>query len=92
LRGLKAEAVKGRWQSWAWRPFLWAAQGIKDTNSIRDIAVLLLGAPKEVLTEISDAASWWLNEKVGVLDDELLWSLWDRLEEVSRDLGEPNHE
>jgi hypothetical protein len=41
-----------------------------------------LDSPKEQFSEVASAASWWLNEKVKMLDDNLLWPLWDRIDEA----------
>ncbi|MDQ2084255.1 hypothetical protein RA307_29050 [Xanthobacteraceae bacterium Astr-EGSB] len=79
LRGLAAEADKGLWPAWAWRPFLWAAPKIEDLNAPAAIAQLLLRWPLPSFEEIADTASWWINEKAAVLDESLLWPLWDRI-------------
>ena len=88
LRGLKAQADVGEWPAWAWRPFLWAGDKIEDTDTVCLIAELLLNWPQDEFSEISDTASWWLNQKATVLDEEILiWPLWDRIEVSSpRDL------
>ncbi len=88
LRGLEAQAKEGKWQSWAWHPFLWAGQKIQGSDSVARIAQLLLDWPQEQFPAIASAASWWLNEKVKELDDSLLWPLWDRIEEAARCEGE----
>jgi hypothetical protein len=84
LRGLEAQAKAGRRQTWALDPFLWAGQKIQDSDSVARIAQLLLEWPTEQFPEISVAASWWLNEKAKTLDDNLLWPLWDRIEQAAR--------
>jgi hypothetical protein len=79
LRGLSAEADKGQWPAWAWRPFLWAAPKIEDPNAPAAIAHLLLCWPLPSFKEIADTASWWIDEKAAALDESLLWPLWDRI-------------
>lgn len=79
LRGLTAEADKGEWPAWAWKPFLWAATKIEDPDAPAAIAQLLLRAPIPFFEEIADAASWWIDEKAAALDESLLWPLWDRI-------------
>ena len=87
LRGLKAQADVGEWPAWAWRPFLWAGDKIEDTDTVCLIAELLLNWPQDEFSEISDTASWWLNQKATVLNENLIWPLWDRIEVSSpRDL------
>jgi hypothetical protein len=86
LSGLAAGAAKGEWPTWGWRPFLWAAKKIDDATANREIADLLLKIPTGDFSEITDAASWWLSEKADALDDQTLWSLWDKIEESAADL------
>ena len=69
LRGLKAQADVGEWPAWAWRPFLWAGDKIEDTDTVCLIAELLLNWPQDEFSEISDTASWWLNQKATVLNE-----------------------
>jgi hypothetical protein len=82
LRGLAAEADKGQWPAWAWRPFLRAAPKIEDPNASTAIAQLLLRWPLPSFNETADTASWWIDEKAAALDESLLWPLWDRIADV----------
>ena len=79
LRGLAAQASKGRWSGAAWDRFLWAAKKIEDPESTAKIAQLLLNAPDEPFAKMASSASWWLNEKAKALDDKVVWPLWDRI-------------
>lgn len=93
LKGLKAQADVGEWPTWAWRPFLWAGEKIQDADAVELIAKLLLDWPPGEFSEISDTASWWLDQKATVLDENLLWPLWDRIEVSSpRDVQEAEDE
>jgi hypothetical protein len=93
LKGLKAQADVGEWPTWAWRPFLWAGDKIQDADAVYLIAELLLEWPQGEFSEISDTASWWLDQKATVLDEKLLWPLWDRIEVSShRDAQDPSDE
>jgi len=83
LRGLEAHAKAGKWDAWAWRPFLWAGQTRQDAESAASVARLLLDMPEEGLLEISSAAVSWLNENVEMIDDSLLLPLWDSIAEAS---------
>jgi len=83
LRGLEARAAAGEWPTWAWRPFLWAAPKQTNADDAKAIARLLLEWPEADFSEITGDASWWLNETAGIIDEELLWPIWDRLAEVS---------
>ncbi len=88
FRGLAAQAAGGHWPAWAWHPFLWAAQKLQDVDSVNRIAQLLLDWPKASFSEIAADASWWLNESAKVLDDSLLWPLWDRIADAVSDQTE----
>lgn len=79
LRGLSAQANKGEWPAWAWRPFLWASTTIEDPNAPETIAHLLLRWPLPSFNKIAETASWWVNENAAALDEPLLWQLWDRI-------------
>ena len=79
LRGLEAQAHEHLWSEFAWDPFLWAAEKIKDVESAEKIAQLLLGAPDLLFAKVAASASWWLNESATRLDEALLWPLWDRI-------------
>jgi hypothetical protein len=83
LRGLDAAAKRGKWPDWGWRPFLWAGHKISDATSVEHIARLLLQWPDERFAQVSQAASWWLNENAKTLDEGLLWPIWDRIEKTS---------
>lgn len=84
FRGLQAESEAGRWPPWAWDPFLWAGQKIGDRDIETRIAQLLLEWPERQFSQISDSVSWWLKENAKMLDDSLLWPLWDRIEQTGR--------
>lgn len=83
LRGLAAQAAASQWPAWAWHPFLWAAPKLQEVDDIKRIAQLLLEWPKDSFSEIAADASWWLKEAAKVLDENLLWPLWDRITEAS---------
>jgi hypothetical protein len=83
LRGLEAEVRNHQWPAWAWNPFLWAAHKMDDPVVTARIAQLLLECPKEQFSGIAATGSWWLNEKAKALKDELLWPLWDAIEEAT---------
>jgi len=78
LRGIVAQAAVGQWPTWAWRPFLWAADKLQDSESVNQVARLLLDWPEDTFFEIAAEASWWLNQAAKALDESLLWQLWDR--------------
>ncbi|HUN00654.1 MAG TPA: hypothetical protein PLI96_09265 [Halothiobacillus sp.] len=90
LNGLNAEAERNQWPDWAWRSFLWSAPGISDVGASAQIAQLLLQCPDTCFSEIAVETSWWLNETVELLDEGLLWPLWDRIAGVH--LTEPENE
>jgi hypothetical protein len=93
FRGLQAQSRADAWPAWAWRPFLWAADKIQDPDDVSLVATLLVDWPEEEFSEITDAASYWLNQKAKILDERLLWPLWDRVEISSpRDIEEANDE
>jgi hypothetical protein len=83
LGGLEAAAAANDWPDELWRYFLWATQKSTDEVSVASIANMLLKMPAEHLAEISSAASWWLNERAPTLDEDLLWPLWDRIEQTA---------
>jgi hypothetical protein len=90
LRGLAEQAAEGEWPTWAWRPFLWATPKIQDGESVKRIAQLLLEWPKASFSEIAADASWWLDQAVRSLDENLLWPLWDRIAASSfQEIEEP---
>lgn len=77
---LENEAREGRWEAWTWRPFLWAIDKLGNAESLSRVAQLLLGTPKEVLSELSDVVAWTLEQKAKDITEEILWPLWDRIE------------
>jgi hypothetical protein len=81
LRGLETEAKRGNWPAWAWNPFLWAAQKLERPEDVARAGELLLKCPSSELAQMAEGVSFWLDEKAKVLRDELLWPLWDRIEE-----------
>ena len=82
LRGLTLEAKRGQWPAWAWDPFLWAAPRLEGSENVAQVAAVLLQSPPAQFSQIAEAASYWLNEKAGELGDDLLWPLWDQIEQV----------
>lgn len=80
LRGLISEGNAGRWDSLAWRPFLWAANKIESPETARIVASSLLQMPQQAFVEVLESASWWMEERAKHLDDDILWPLWDRIE------------
>jgi hypothetical protein len=92
LRGLAAQAAASQWPTWAWHPFLWAAPKLQDVDDVKRIAQLLLEWPKDSFSEIAADASWWLKEAAKVLDENLLWALWDRITEASLQQIEKAHD
>jgi hypothetical protein len=80
LDGLEARAREGDWPDWAWNPFLWATQKLESPYSIALTGKLLLSFPGEGFARVASAASWWLNQEVKALDDNLVWPLWDKIE------------
>jgi hypothetical protein len=83
LRGLAAQAATEEWPVWAWRPFLWSSPKLQDADNLSHVARLLIEWPESSFSEIAAHASWWLNESAKVLDEELLWRLWDRIANAS---------
>lgn len=91
LRGLAAQAAASQWPAWAWHPFLWATKTLQDANDVTLVAQLLLRWPKDSFLEVAADASWWLNEAVKTLDEDLLWPLWDHIAEASLQKLEEAH-
>ena len=83
LRGLAEQADANRWPAWAWHPFLWRTPKQLPVESVTLVAQLLLRCPIDIFSEIAPDASWWLNEAAKTLDENLLWTLWDRIAEAS---------
>lgn len=83
LRGLESQASVGEWPISAWRPFLWVAPRIQDGDASTRIAQLMREFPQDSFNEIVVEASWWLKETAATLNENLMWSLWDRIAEVS---------
>lgn len=79
LRGLEAQAAKGRWSAQAWNCFLQNPQKIDEPERINLIAQLLMNAPNGSFLEIASSAAWWLNENTKMLKETSLWPLWDRI-------------
>lgn len=87
LQGLKAKADLNEWPKWAWSSFLWAAQSLDNPSGLRLAGNLILEMPEGELARIVDGAAWWLNEKAKVLDEDVLWKLWDRIVAVAKREG-----
>lgn len=79
LAGLEANANRDDWPTWAWHPFLWATKNQNGPVQIELVVKLLIGCPDPSFRQISDAASWWLNEKSQMLDWQWFWKLWDKV-------------
>jgi hypothetical protein len=82
LRGLSAEANRGNRPAWAWNPFLWAARELKGPENVTQAATLLLNSSEAEFAQVAETVSYWLVEKTKELRDDLLWALWDRIEET----------
>ncbi len=89
LGGLEFNAEIGEWPGWAWNSFLWATKNLIDPESILLVGKLLLEYPEDCFPEVTASASWWLNEKVNTLDDNLFWPLWDKV--VSGTIDRPTN-
>jgi hypothetical protein len=83
LRGLDAAARSGSWVVGFWKSFLWVNKEYVGAKTAERTVELLLLCPQESFCEISDSASWWLNQYSKTLGDQLLWPLWDRIVDVS---------
>jgi hypothetical protein len=93
LCGLAAQAAANQWPEWAWRPFLWAAAKQQNADDVKRIAQLLLEWPKDAFSKVAADASWWLNEAAKTLEENLLWSLWDRIAEAClQEVEDAHHE
>jgi len=81
LYGLEAKAKIGEWPNWAWNPFLWSTlEKLDNPLSVALVGNLLLKFPDKDFHQIANSASHWLNGKAKVLEDNLLWPLWDKIE------------
>jgi NAD-dependent SIR2 family protein deacetylase len=84
LRGLRAEADAGRWESEAWRSLLWAANDKGDADFQFTIGGLMLRMPEARLVEVFSAATSWLQKRREVLavtdgpHPPIFFQLWDR--------------
>jgi hypothetical protein len=86
LRGLDAAAASsGDWNKSLWQQLLWARKEYTQPETEARIAQLLLKWPPESFGEIASPASSWLDEHAKSLDDTLLWPLWDRIADASRE-------
>ena len=83
LRGLHAAAMNGDWPSGYWQQLLSSMNTHADASTDAVIVGLLLQWPQESFDKIVVAASWWLHGHSKVLTDALLWSLWDRIADVT---------
>jgi hypothetical protein len=63
LRGLRANAVAGKWEAEAWRYLLWSAGDKGDDAFQTELADLLLGGPDDMLKLVLPAAVSWLQRK-----------------------------
>jgi hypothetical protein len=80
--GISDAPTAERWHEWAWRPFLWAATKITDTDELNRIATLLAKWPKEAtFEEASSGAAWWMDQVSEKLKAPSLWALWDLVEQ-----------
>ena len=79
LRGLDKASFADVWPLKLWRQFLWTNKEYGNPTTENRVAELLLQWRPENFSNISEAASWWLNQHSKALDDQLLWSLWDRI-------------
>jgi hypothetical protein len=92
LRGLDSAAHEGNWALELWKAFLWVHKEYVDSRTAERTAELLLLFPQESFSEITEPASWWLNQYSKTLNDQLLWPLWDRVAKVSLyDVEETDH-
>jgi hypothetical protein len=82
-RALEAQATQELWSVSAWTDFLGATRKIEAPEDAEAIARLLLGVPSASFVEIASAASWWLSSTFDMLDDALLWALWDKIAECA---------
>ena len=78
-RALEAQATQELWPVSAWTNFLAATRKIEASEDAEAIVRLLLGIPDASFVEIASAASWWLSSTIDILDDALLWALWDKI-------------
>jgi len=93
LRGLSAAATRGDWSKGLWRDLLWARKEYAHPGTRAEVAQLLLEWPAENFAEIAPAASSWLDEHAKLLEDVLLWPLWDRIADAALiETAEAGHE
>ena len=83
LRGLAAVAKKGDFPVEFWRNLLWVRKDYISTKTERLIGQLLVQWPGDSFEKVSVAASSWLTEHSKTLDEDLLWSLWDRIADAT---------
>jgi hypothetical protein len=80
--GISDAPTAERWHEWVWRPFLWAATKITDTDELNGIASLLAKWPKgATFEETSTGAAWWMDQVSEKLKAPLLWAVWDLVEQ-----------
>lgn len=81
LLGIEAAPEVDRWQEWAWRPLLWAANKISDVALLNRMAGLLAAWPEEApFAETAHGAAFWMDQVSEKLKSAVLWKLWDLIE------------
>jgi hypothetical protein len=79
--GIEAAPEEDRWQEWAWRPLLWAANKIPDVDLLNRMASLLVQWPENApFSETANGAASWMDEVSEKLGSAVLWKLWDFIE------------
>ncbi|MGY3582610.1 hypothetical protein ACVIGB_008323 [Bradyrhizobium sp. USDA 4341] len=79
--GVEAASEVDRWQEWAWRPLLWAANKISDVALLNRMASLLASWPEDSpFAETASGAAFWMDQVSEKLKSAVLWKLWDLIE------------
>lgn len=91
LDGIEAASNEEKWEEWAWRPLLWAATDIPNTDVLNRIGTLLgqWPAPKP-FANVANGAAYWMDHVAEKLEAPTLWKLWDLIELRSPRRSEAN--
>lgn len=81
LLGIEAASESERWQEWAWRPVLWAANKISDVTLLNRMGSLLAEWPDDApFADTANGAAFWMDQVSDKLKSAVLWKLWDLIE------------
>ena len=88
LRALEAAEARGDWAIELWPQLLWARSKYAEVETENRVAQVLLRWPAETFEKVIEPASSWLELHAESLDDARLWPVWDRIADVTLNLGE----